>query len=630
MLSCEHCILTFSNKKDLTDHVKTIHVTPAVFSCTFCPSSFRHKSSLRRHIKQHDKDKKRTAVEVETTQQISTVNDVHMYPSYKKPKVSSNQRSMFKQYEQLRLILCENNSNATFLEWSVNYQNRRGVDDPSLSASSASNILSTHTNHFVTLSLPWKDPMKFYECIDAWMDKRFMDTSLQPITTVNHLRHLKWWALYEFTYSRTDSVVLDWLTDIVASVQSASSKRSNDIPCIAMLDPYQLAILRDKIVMGLQKQQRDIIDPFLEKICRGSPASFSTLYRKECINFGLTHLRCFLDLCMRFLCPPQRMQCTIYQCEPDVTDTRFVCKLSRRSNEYVRIVHRDKTGDTHQPLEVPMGITISTYLTFYRSFCRPDPSRSHTFQTSGGGYWIHASRDVKQYVNDQLKIDPNEIEPNGRFVHGSRHIGLATYALAVQFNSERLREFAHLIRHSVAVSEKYYSVWLERNRNERASKNYRETMGLETEEDNDNSSSTLVYKPLSLRPPSTIIRTQMLRRLQTELGEKIFVESPYALRDASTQTGPENDNQSKIYLSDSCTLPLCKQCEEPFSVLGPLGQSRHRRFGQYFAQCIKCNGRRPHKNTTIWYPIGYQPSCPSLSQIPRNNDVIKHFVTKHQ
>ena len=610
-LICKTCSLEFPSKRELNKHIKSQHESTKTFSCPTCLNCFKHTSSLRRHIKTCNiNDVKPTTLLLR-----KRPNDNKMNPEYKKPRITVT-RCVFAQYQYLRDLL---HDTQTFTKWAEQYQTLRGTDDPSLSQSTTANIISTYTNHIEKLELVWGDPMQFCEQVDQWLDTRFEDTTLQPITTVNHLRHLRWWAMYEFTRKQTESFVLDWLTDTITSVQAASSKRSNDLPCIAMLDPYELTRLRDKIVMALQKQQRDVIDPFLMKVCCApTPAT----YRAQCVSFGLSHLRCFLDLALRFLCPPQRMQCTIYQCEPDTTDNQYVCKLSRRNNEYIRIIHRDKTGDTHQPLEVPIGGTISVYLTFYRIFCRPDPSRNNTFQTAGGGYWVHASRDVKQYVKEHLLIDPNEIEPNGRFVHGSRHIGLATYALAVQFNSERLREFAHLIRHSVAVSEKYYSVWLERNRNERASKHFCDTMGLESIE-----TPIVTYQPLTLRPPHTLIKSKMVRKFQEELGKTMFTDSPYQLCDASTQTGPDDIPNTPVrHMSDSCTLPLCKVCHESFLVMGPLGQSRHKHFGRYFAQCVKCHGRRPDPSSVVWYPLGYIPSCSSVSQKPRNIKKIESFI----
>ena len=617
---CQKCNIEFATKYILNTHNKAMHSDTTTFNCSLCTLTFKHKSSLRRHLK---------SGHTTTTNKRRNLgdDDLKMHPQYKVPKsnttLNTKKKIIFQQYQQLQDLL--NSSDDSFDTWAKTYQEKRGVDDPSLSESTVKNIISTYNNHFKNLHLTWHDPMCICEQIDQWLDNRFEDSTLQPITTVNHLRHLRWWAMYEFTFRRTTGIVLDWLFETIASIQAASSKRNNDAPCIAMLDPYQLAQLRDRVVTALQKQQRDVIDPFLLKVCQApTPLSF----RKDCVEFGIQHLRCFLDLCMRFLCPPQRMQCTIYQCEPDITNTQYVCKLSRRNNEYVRIIHRDKTGNTHQPLEVPLGITLSVYLTFYRAYCRPDPTRHNTFQTNGGGYWIHASRDVKHYVKEHLHIDPNEIEPNGRFVHGTRHIGLATYALAVQFNSERLREFAHLIRHSVAVSEKYYSVWLERNRNERASKHFCETMGLE-KADSRNLDSVIIYKPLSIRPPQPLVRSKMIRKLQEELGKSMFLESPYELRDASTQTGPDHDDTKHptLLLSDSCTLPICSSCQGSFMILGPLGRSRHVRFGCYYAQCVKCHGRRPHKQTVVWYPLGYHPSGPTLSQKPRNLETIRLFVS---
>lgn len=655
-LVCLQCKLTFPQKRALNTHIKTVHNQTSK-KCPNCALSFKHTSSLRRHVKTtHSKtvnSKENTNVSsttddlgTNTKQTLETISntqikrprcDKKMYPAHthtgKKlrcdvPSGADCSRIVGLVYDQFQQ-LCERLCTAepdSFLAWSQRYQDSRGSDDASLSLSTATNVVSTYTNHFENLKLKWSEPLCFCEHVDDWLDVRFADKALQPITTVNHLRHLKWWGMYMYTHGHTSGIVLEWLTDNIASLQANASKRTNDAPCIAMLDPYQLATLRDRIVMALQKQQRDVIDPFLHRICRDGVGTITQAVRKECIDFGILHLRCFLDLVMRFLCPPQRMQCTIYQCEPDSVAELFVCKLSHRQNGYVRIIYRDKSGNTRQPVEVPVGSTISCYLTFYRQCCRPNPTRSHTFQSKGGGYWIHASRDVKDYVRDHLGIDPAKIEPNGRFVHGSRHIGLATYALAVQFNSERLREFAHLIRHSVAVSEKYYSVWLERNRNERATKHFVASMGVEKGTEFVEAST---YRPLTLRLPDVLVRTCMMRSFQEELGKTTLVESPFGLRDASTQTGVEHHCENlQPPLSDSCTLPLCTLCQRPFLVFGPLGQTRHSKFGHYFAQCLNCDGRRPCGNT-VWYSKGYVPDTPSMSQKPRNRDKIKaHNMNK--
>jgi hypothetical protein len=586
------------NTTALRDHLQEVHPDATPFECTNCHRSFKHKSSLQRH---------------KCTKLPADLGP----PIRKKPRTERRPHALFDQYAMLQTHL---GSSTTFEEWAHAYQAARTPADVPLSDSTLQNIVSTWSQYFAPLSLMWDHTGLFCDQVDQWMDDQYAST-LQPITTVNHLRHLRWYALYMYSLTKTNTDILEYLEDVIQSAQRHASKGTSDVHCIAMLDPYQLASLRDRIVTALQQQQRDCLDPFIERMCRASPPP-----KEECVTFGLTHLRCWIDLALRFVSVPLRMQCTIHLLEPDVESTNYVCKLTYRDGNYVRVVYRDKTGDTHAPSFVPIGRTISAYLTFYRRYCRPRPMAPHTFQTAHGSMWKRASQDVKEYTRTFLGIDPDKIEPTGRFVHGSRHIGLATYALAVNFDSERLRELAHLMRHSVAISEKYYSVWLDRNRNERASQNFSATMGLATTETGDIPVvDTPAYQPLTLRPPSRLIQHAMAQAFDTEISQHLHPPSVFALRDASTQTG-HVDCTSTPPLTDSCTLPVCTECKAMYVVLGPLGQSRHPMFGRYFAQCLTCDGRRPNKISTMWYDLGYTPQTPSRSHRPRNQTRITNHL----
>ena len=594
MSLCPECQACLKNTTSLREHLQEHHPNATPFACETCHRRFKHKSSLKRHSCTSGT----TNLEGQST----------VVPAKKKPRIERSAQALFGQYAMLRTHLGSTN---TFAEWARAYQMVRTSADVPLSDSTLHNITSTWTQYFAPLSLTWEHTGVFSDQIDQWMDEQYAST-LQPITTVNHLRHLRWHALYMYSISRTSTDTLDYLEDVIHSTQRHASKGTSDTHCIAMLDPYQLASLRDRIVAALQHQQRDCLDPFIERVCRNPEA----IPQEDCIAFGITHLRCWIDLALRFVSVPLRMQCTIHLLEPGVESTEYVCKLTYRGDSYIRIVYRDKTGDTHPPSSVPVGRTISTYLTFYRRYCRVRPMAPYTFQTVQGSVWKRASQDVKEYTRTFLGIDPDKIEPTGRFVHGSRHIGLATYALAVNFDSERLRELAHLMRHSVAISEKYYSVWLDRNRNERASQNFSTTMGISEKEVETTPSPS--YRPLSLRPPSSLIQHTMEHALLTEVSHHIHPTSTFTLRDASTQTGNVTTVTTMVPLTDSCTLPICTQCKSSYSVFGPLGQSRHPMFGRYFTQCLTCDGRRPNKISTVWYDLGYTPAIPSQSHQPRN------------
>lgn len=598
MVQCTHCKANFDNVQTLRQHLRESHADVYPHACSHCGRAFKHKVSAKRH---------------EKTCHQAPSSSPSRSAAPPPPRATRVQHAAFEQQAALRTHLAHCSD---FGQWAAEYRRARNEEDTPLSAGTEANVVSTWSRYFAPLEWDWSDHSGVCESVDQWIDEQVKSGSVQLVTTVNHIRHLRWHAMYLYSSGRTDGAVLEFLQDTIQSLQAHAHKSTSDQHCIAMLDPYQMSALRDRIMVGLQRQQTEVLHPFMARACQNHGAE-----RDQCIAFGL-QLRCWLDLALRFAAVPLRMQCTIHLLEPSAPQDHFVSKLAYRHESYVRIVYRDKSAHAHAPAEVPMGRTISAYLTFYRRYCRAAPQAAHTFQTKHGHVWKRASHDVKEYTRTALGIDPDEIEPSGRFVHGSRHMGLATYALAVNFDSERLRELAHLMRHSVAVSEKYYSVWTDRKRNERASAHFAATMGIEASE------APAVYKPLVLRTPPPTILQPMLQALWQEMHPHLNPQSTFGMRDASTQTGDVAAPMAS-WVTDSCTLPQCSTCRTTFVVLGPLGQRRHPKFGHYFAQCLQCDGRRPNSKNTVWYDLGYMPRQLSQSHRPRNQKAINDHIQRH-
>lgn len=584
-ISCAICDLEFKNTTEYRKHLQAEHKGAKPFECPKCTKTFAHKNSLKRHT-----------CDVESEQ-----------------PPSKRRKRTFSALSDFATTIATTQS---FAEWAVEYNKHRGEGDPPLSDGTITNIANCIRSSFDSLNLNWTDFHKFTDNVDDWLDGLYTST-IQPLTITNRLRYLLWYAKFQLSNGSTTPDIPEWLEAAVSSSQTTSTKSANDLVCIALLDPYSLVRIRDSVVTKLRERQRSVIDPFIQQYLRGDQGL-------DLVSFGIDELRCWIELAMRFVSVPMRMQCSINLVEPGVDSSEYVAKLVYKPTigQYTRIIFQDKNGNTRQPTEVPLGRTITYYLGFYRIHCRPVQSAETVFQNRQGGKWTRASRDVKEYLRAKLSIEPDTIEPSGRFVHGTRHIGLATYALAVDFDSERMRNMAFLMRHTVAVSEKYYSIWLERSRNAKATQEFSEAMQLnQTQHEPD---SDAKYVPTTLCEAPKLLKYSIGRDILSEHDGRISVESPFETRDASTQTGHMESADTLIItnsISDSTTLPVCKTCMSTYSVLGPLGQTRHRMFGRYFAQCTGCHGRRPHRHT-VWYDEGYKPAIKSISQKPRNASAI--------
>lgn len=614
-MHCTICSVELKNPTALRNHLRDNHPQTAAFECDRCNKRFKHKVSLTRHTSTCGQLVKRRKIENDMLSKTVLVDD-H----------SKHQR--FFTLNDYRTSIA---NIPDFEVWAKHYQNLRCRDDFPLSDGTVVNIIQTNT---LCQGINWSATHdNLCDELDTLFDAWYAQDGLQKISVVNRMRHVIWllrWRAGQDGNNGIDDALMMWLQDTVESGQANATKSTVDTTCIALLDPYQLAVIHDYVVDALRKQQHNRIYPFMSKFFKYPQA----IPKVELIQFGL-ELRCWLDLAMRFAGVPMRIQCTVSMVEPNVNATQYVCKLTQRDHEYWRIVYQDKSGGSHQPIEIALGPTISQILAFYRINCRADNNAIWTFQTRTGSQWVRASADIKQYMVEHLAIDPDKIESNGRFVHGSRHIGLATFALSVDFDTEALRNLALLMRHNTVTAEKYYSIWQTRVRNQRAMQQFTQCIiNGENSEEKTPTHPVPRYQPLTVLPLPTYLTDCIHLTMKMGMSQLLSCPVTYFTRDMGTQTGDcmgETDIQlvSVQELTSSTSLPICTQCRQTCVVFGPLGLSRHRMYGRYYAQCRACHGSRPtpqKTHQTYWYALGCKPPIASCSTCPRNMAAIDQFI----
>ena len=258
--------------------------------------------------------------------------------------------------------------------------------------------------------------------------------------------------------AKARDVHVDVVEAIVSEVQRVAGKSVNDGYVLSILDPVGLDTAGRRVVNALNvyKAQADAF--ILSHLHQPVKAS-------QLIQFGL-QLRCFLDLAIRFTNVPMRVQCTKCLHAPHSANDQFVSKLVRHGHSYYRVIHLDKTTASHVPVKIPVGTNINAYLWFYLQYCRKCPSSDFVFQSEKGRVWHTVSRDLKQFCSD---IGLSDLARDRRFIHRSRNIGIAMYALACGMDYEKIRRFVVLLRTGMDTVDKFYAPWLKMHASQRAS-----------------------------------------------------------------------------------------------------------------------------------------------------------------
>jgi hypothetical protein len=466
------------------------------------------------------------------------------------------------------------------------------------SASFVSNMDQSH--------IPFFDSLDFGDFLDCYTDTK--QNEISPSSLTNHFRYIRLMLLWKFSNGHCHRSLLDVIDEHLAGYQKFASRRDHHTNLLNFLSPHRLIEIREMVVTALRQDQLNHIDPLITRILRNN-----NVKGIELTTFS-KRLRNWLELCFRFVDIPLRIQCSICMelknTETIASEYNFLSKLEKLPSGYTRIIVRDKVQQSHQPVQLNVPDVLNPYLHFYLVFCRPalTTSSNYVFPSGSGGKWVHASKQLKEYLDIELGINPNELEPSGRFIHCTRKIALAAFGTRVQFNVDKLRGFAKLMRHSLATSEKYYCHWSDTTLSQNAVKEWSYCMLGQEDRLPDTP-----YVPGNIRTPPDIL-SKWYRETYSFYDKNV----QFTLRDSSTQTDFSDDDQPFVdnLQHTKSTMPACSLCSRKFSVFGPLGLRRDKNYGRYFAQCLQCDGKRPGTRT-VWYTEGVDVPERSLSNQPR-------------
>ena len=239
-------------------------------------------------------------------------------------------------------------------------------------------------------------------------------------------------------------------------------------------DPLELFRLRNLIAERLCRMQKEEIDPFLAVFFSGLNGGGAAAVQSFCFH----KLQPFIEMGMRIWGVPTRIQVTQNLLLPSAhsKNRAFVSKLVATASGFRVVIWNDKiaTGKEHTSLVVPS--TLSQYLLFLIQHGRANPESPYVFQSKKGGFWKHASRDVRQFVHS-LGVDTDNVFRHSMFVHGTRNMGIATFAVMCKFDLHKLNNLAHLMRHQMATLQHVYSPWLSMRIGESANSEFHQTFG---------------------------------------------------------------------------------------------------------------------------------------------------------
>ena len=519
-----------------------------------------------------------------------------------------------------------------------------GEKEPVLTAATLHEVLMYKN----TLNMEHLSEALFTQNFDEFLDEYLIGLkALKTKTICNQLRHLRWCIRWQMSLGLATMDDLDSMDCLVRKMQTRSSLHSIQSNALNVLDPYALITIRERVVDALRLEQSRL-DTFIENfLIFGTPV----INGVHLSTFAL-ELRNWLELVMRFTSIPLRIQCSQFMVVPSHETSDYICKLvyDPFTCTYSRIVNRDKTQTTHQPLSIPVGFHIDPYMAFYMRECRPllNPRVPYVFVSKRGKTWTRASRNLKNYLV-RLGIQPDQIEESGRFLHGARKIALASFAIRVNFDIMKLRGLAKLMRHSIEVSERYYSTWMNMYLSQQATHVWAEEMnGQVLTQDrpryapgrlNDPPPALISY----LRPH--VLELHTIRELPVPpVQETHSPPVPPAQETHGPPVPPVQETHSPpvppVPIHQSVVggtrtfaeavpekkVPNCATHNTCLSVHGPVGAKRAKTYGRYFLQCAVCfPDHRPRPNS-LYYPIGYTPPVESKNAKPRNMALIASYV----
>ncbi len=638
---CAVCLLFLKNTTRLRDHYRSEHPEHSPFLCGTCGQRFKYRASLKKHtcrvrpvpVMNNSYDR----VPIPVVPQIANlpeVPDIHpgicvavgnspptvgLAPA-NTPTPKVIRPKLFKSHRDFKSHIsgCD-----TFENWLRAYEKiTEFTEDPAISAGVQANMvrfIRTLVVDYPTLFQHTNDADLFNDALDFYIDDQVRAYNIQ--TVVQRLRYIKWYLCFQVnTNPETNLEILTELETTISSMQTASTISCTNNSLHHIYDPHRLVRFSNDIVSILRKIQLEQIDPYITRFFRVDDEL--TRANHNPLEFGLRHLRYFIELGLRFTNVPCRIECTKQLVMPDYVGSDFVCKLVIGPKGMSRLINQDKTGKSTLTVSVPIDPFLTNYLMFYITYCRTDPESPYVFQSSRGAKWITASRDLKQYLRDQ-GVNCDVICPNGRFIHGSRNIGLAVYAVLSNGNIDKIRNFATLMRHQLINVEHIYSPWMKMYQSQAAGEDMAKLRNWPSEmKDQSKSVLTLV------NPPKSEVRTATTQLLQQFL-DKGLSSTPEVMittRDVGTQVDHGDLIETNPSGSTEPPSSVCLTCKQQLCVYGPVGLRRSPNFGRYFAQCSSCDNRQHPSATAYFYPLGVKPTLPSRSNKNRNADEVFNYI----
>lgn len=650
---CPICSLKFSSSTQLRQHIVQNHPAAKPYKCTICSSSFKLHGSLNRHQKECESSwqrqihpapspskhttkrkslsstEKRSSHDEPPAKRTASSTDSLAQPAIEQGNLTLDDVSNLQEY------LC--GTSESLQKWFDKYLHHNfHVKAP----------LSEETLHQVEVFLPrfsqaldthLQEVITFEDALDNFIDQ--LQEQVQPQTLANYLRYVRWIVLWKVSNKLCPFDLVGIVESHIQKFQAFASQRNHHVQLLNFLSPLDLLNLRETVVGALRREQVFNIDPVILQYLKHNALKGVALHQ-----FAI-RMRNWLELCFRFVDVPMRIQCSTdllhYEHKQAASsDYTYTAKLDKLPSGYVRIICRDKVQQAHQPVHLNVPQTLNAYLHFYLTNCLPALTTRpflHVFPNANGQKWTKASKQLKLYMRDVLGVDPDTIEPTGRFIHCSRKIALAAFATSVGFNVDKMRGFAKLMRHSLATSEQFYCHWADTYLAQQAVINWHGCMYNYSDGDRSNPHSAPgdlpgalpAFRPSGLRSPPDTLQKWFLSSFV--FCEQDFV---YQRQDVACQTDDSelstvqtvdlqsnfSHSEKRVHantLDSQSTLPKCRGCGNTFSVLGPYGlQKDALRFGCYFSQCVNCTGKRPNKHT-FWFKPGHVPSEKSVSSKPR-------------
>lgn len=674
--TCRICGTIESSESKLRDHFKTYHSDDSPFPCPDCSVRFDHHSSMMRHrSKNRCSNPKRS--EYDTKVQSPVTNPKRARPNIpdSELEIQTAAASATRRDKSSSLLFASADKFATnnalskcstFAEWAEEYrfQVQNSPDTPFAPSvfSNVEKFLRTVRVEQPLLLSSAHSSISFAEEVDLFIDRQSsIPVTLQTIT--QRLRYLKWYLCFMLSRGRTERTeeeekgegeppapCRDCFEDLECTISELQASTTCDLVNRSLLDiynPYALLKASNQIVLALEKERAEVIDPFITRFL-SCPSSVES---KELVAFGTNHLRCWVELAIRFTNVPTRVQVTRDMVGPDDRSDNVVSRLVIGQGGLSRVIQNDKLGNKKQCTSIPLDDVTSGYLLFYYLICRPNPSSHHVFQTSGGNVWSRVSRDLKAYL-EGLGVPCEEMCPNGRFIHTSRNIGIACFAVLCDFDIGRIRNYCTLLRHQLINVEHIYSPWIKVAQSRHASDDILRLRGGRDAGDigePENTEVTMEDRAYRHGPSSIVRNLEPLRGVVATGFRKLLsnylqdIAGPIVVRRRSvgTQTAdPRLETNSSSYGTqqtglrlaedeqDSLALQTCSICHSAFSVLGPVGLSRNVHFGKYFTQCTVCHGKTTSKHS-LFYSLGYVPPMKSISTKPRNMEAIQNYIQQH-